>query len=281
MSILLSLGLLHLLLLCCSVCGVVSLQLNIHLPLTKVNNSWAFDKCPYNSALEANLALRQNSATEQIDFFSRHTPHITLFLSNFSLPQQQDTNTNTKNESRLLEEITSIVQQVVTANANSNHNLNSSSMCQVSFARPMAAAAAQHVFGPYSMYAVPRSECLQKLSDDIVHALNPYITRPQPIPEWVYTLPLLQRWRKMYMIFKYGSPNVLGEYDPHVTVGYDEATSVSCRTNVLREIPYPPLECTALLTHVAIAKVGIGGSVLQDGLVAAIPLLPDLVTSEE
>jgi hypothetical protein len=32
------------------------------------------------------------------------------------------------------------------------------------------------------------------------------------------------------MISKYGSPNVLGEYDPHVTVGYDEDTSVSFRT---------------------------------------------------
>jgi hypothetical protein len=155
MSTMRSLGLLQLLL-CCSVYGVVSLQLNIHLPLTKVNNSWAFDKCPYNSALEANLALRQNSATEQIDFFSRHTPHITLFLSNFSLPpQQQDSTNNMKNESHLLEEITTIVQQVVTANANANLLNNISSMCQVSFVRPMAAAAAQHVFGPYSMYAVP------------------------------------------------------------------------------------------------------------------------------
>jgi hypothetical protein len=31
---------------------------------------------------------------------------------------------------------------------------------------------------------------------------------------------------------------------------------------------------------VAIAKVGIAGSVLQDGLVAAIRLLPEIVTSE-
>jgi 2'-5' RNA ligase superfamily len=264
------------LLLCCSCVQVLSLQLNIHLPLTKVNNSWAFDKCPYNFALEANLALRQASATEQIDFFSRHTPHITLFLSDFSLPHQD---TNPQNESLLLEEITAILQQVVaTANANANGNHSQTSMCQVSFVRPLAAA--QQVVGPYSMYAVPRTECLQKLSDSIVHALNPYITRPQPIPEWVYQLPLLPRWRKIYMISKYGSPNVLGEYDPHVTVGYDEGTLVSYRTNVLREIPSPSLECTALLTHVGIAKVGIGGSVLQDGLVSEIRL-PDPTSQDE
>ena len=240
---------------------VLSLQLNIHLPLTKVNNTWAFDKCPYNAALEANLALRRVSATEQIDFFSHHTPHVTLFLSDFDVQG--------KDESLFLEEVTSVLQQVLT-----NH---SQLWCQVSLPKRDG----HLVAGPYSMYAVARDDCLQSLSDDVVRALNPYITRPQEIPPWVYTLPLLQRWRKIYMISKYGSPNVFGEYEPHITVGYDEAASVGSRTNVLEGIASPQFSCQGLVTHVAIARVGVGGSALQDGLVSAIPLQDPNVLREE
>ncbi|KAI2509960.1 2'-5' RNA ligase superfamily [Fragilaria crotonensis] len=239
-----------LLLPCCRL--VLSLQLNIHLPLTKVNNSWAFDKCPYNAALEANLALRRVSETEQIDFFSHHTPHVTLFLSDFDVQGS--------NESLVLEEITSVLQQVL-----SNH---SQVMCEVSWPDRDSF----FVAGPYSMYAVPRKDCLQSLSDDVVRALNPYIRKPQEIPPWVYTLPLLQRWRKIYMISKYGSPNVFGEYEPHITVGYDEVASVQTRTDALGNIDSPQLSCQGLITHVAIAKVGVGGSVLQTGLVSVIQL---------
>ena len=242
--------LLLLLLPCCRV--VLSLQLNIHLPLTKVNNTWAFDKCPYNAALEANLALRRGSDTEEIDFFSRHTPHVTLFLSDFDAQE--------KNESLLFEEIELVIQQVLT-----NH---SQLWCDVS----LSERDAHLVTGPYSMYAVPKTDCLQSLSDDIVRALNPFIMRPQKIPPWVYTLPLLQRWRKIYMISKYGSPNVFGEYEPHITVGYDEVASVQSRRIVLGGIASPQLTCQGWITHVAIARVGVGGSVLQDGLVSVIPL---------
>jgi hypothetical protein len=245
--------LLPMLLLLLSCCGLVlSLQLNIHLPLTKVNNSWAFDKCPYNAALESNLALRRVSETEQIDFFSRHTPHITLFLSDFDV--------QANNESLLLEEITSVLQQVL-----SNH---SQPMCEVSWPD----GDAFFVAGPYTMFAVPRKDCLQSLSNDVVRALNPYITKPQEIPPWVYTLPLLQRWRKIYMISKYGSPNVFSEYEPHITVGYDEVASVQGRSDALGSIASPQLSCQAWITHVAIARVGVGGSVLQDGLVSLIQL---------
>jgi hypothetical protein len=230
---------------------IVSLQLNIHLPLRKVNESWEFDLCPYNAALEANLALRQVSESEQLDFFSHHSPHITMFLSDFD--------TSVKNESQVLEEITTILQEVV-----ANH---SQIMCQVAWPTD-----AVHVAGAYSMYAVPRNACLQKLSDEIVQALNPYITKPQVIPEWVYNLPPLKRWRKIYMIQKYGSPNVFGEYEPHVTVGYDEGSSVQSRREVLQGIPPTQLECTGLLTDVAIAKVGPIGAVLQNSVLSTVRL---------
>jgi 2'-5' RNA ligase superfamily len=229
---------------------VVCLQLNIHLPLVRVNNSWAFDKCPYNAALEANLALRQESETEQIDFFSHHTPHLTLFLSDFD--------TRDKDEPLIIMEIVQILREVV-----SNH---SQVMCQISW--PITS----HVGGPYSMYPIHRTKCLQNLSDKIVLALNPFILKPQPIPDWVYRLPFWIRFKKLFMIARYGSPNVLSEYDPHVTVGYDEVTSVQSRKDILNSMFSHDLECSGLISHVAIARVGVGGSVLQSEILALIPL---------
>ena len=133
------------------------------------------------------------------------------------------------------------------------------------------------------MVSVPKTVALSQLSDQIVMAMNPYIQRPQVIPSWVYTLPLVQRWRKIYLITKFGSPNVFDQYEPHVTVGYDEIAAPASRRDVLLEQQQQQeaqrLPCRACITHVAISKVGMGGSVLQDGLIGLIPLLDPAVTS--
>lgn len=238
----------------------LSLTLNIHLPLSKVNFTWGWEQCPYNAAMEANLALRQaNPSSEQINFFQFHSPHLTLFLSEFDVDNTTEDN--------LLKEITSTVQDVV-----SNHT---QTMCDVVWpADPKSVA----VYGAYAMYPIVKTPCLQQLSDDLVLALNPYIRRPPTVPAWIYNLPIIPRWRKIWLINKYGSPNVFGDFDPHVTVGYDEETTVESRKNLLQDLSGLSLECKGTLSTVSVAKVGVGGSVLQDGVVQEF-LLPDMDTS--
>jgi 2'-5' RNA ligase len=235
------------------------MKLNIHMPLHKVNSSWTFDSCPYNAALEANLALREDSDTEELNFFETHTPHITLFLTEFDVPDDNET---------ILNEIAAIVDQVV-----SNHSQHT--MCNVQWPQDNSA----HVAGAYAMYPIPENECLHQLSNDIVTALQPYVKRPQEIPPWVYNLPLFAQWRKIWYIKKYGSPNVFGDYTPHVTVGYDESAAPEDRKQVLQVQQQAfRLTCQGLLTTVAVGRVGPGGSVFQHGIVGSTllkePLAP-------
>ena len=49
---------------------------------------------------------------------------------------------------------------------------------------------------------------MQLLSDKIVNATFKFVTLPQPIPKWVYSLPEPERSEKIEMVEKYGSPNV-------------------------------------------------------------------------
>jgi 2'-5' RNA ligase len=239
---------------------VSAMKLNIHMPLHKVNSSWTFDSCPYNAALEANLALRENSDTEELNFFETHTPHITLFLTEFDVPDENET---------ILNEIAAIVDQVV-----SNH---SHTMCNVQWPEQQGSP---HVASAYAMYPIPESDCLHQLSNDIVTALQPYVKRPQEIPAWVYNLPLFTQWRKIWYIKKYGSPNVFGDYTPHVTVGYDESADPEDRKQalLLEQVQQSfRLKCQGLLTTVAVGRVGPGGSVFQNGIVGSTLLKEALV----
>lgn len=77
------------------------------------------------------------------------------------------------------------------------------------------------VQGEYAMWDVEVTPCLQSLSNTFVSALRPYITPNQPIPDWVLTLPEPLRTEKINMIKRYGSPNVYDQFQPHVTLAWD------------------------------------------------------------
>ena len=62
-------------------CGTL---IDVHLPLKLVQNGTTAP-CPYHQALEANLRLRQLSIKEEIDFFTLHTPHVTLYQADFDI----------------------------------------------------------------------------------------------------------------------------------------------------------------------------------------------------
>lgn len=220
------------------------LKLNIHLPLRRVNDTTAFKECLYDSALEANLALRDASSSEQINFLEKHSPHLTIFMSDFDVQV---------NDTKKLNKIFSTLREVVSSSKNT--------ACEIEWPIDPDSVG---IHGFYAMYPIKKTDCLQKLSDDVVRALNVYIKRPQEIPDWVNKLPLLKRLRKIWLIRKYGSPNVFGEYDTHVTVGYDE----TCRSNIRRRTlvsanPGHGIHCKEVAQSICIAAVGIGGSVLQ------------------
>lgn len=227
-------------------------MLNIHLPLRIVNNS--SDLCTYTHALRANLFLKQAfPSTEEISFMRLHSPHLTLFLSDFIIDDESPT-----------VNVTSLLHAAKTA---IQHHLP----CTIYWQEAIPV-----IHGAYAMYPIQKTKCLQSLSNQLVRALQPYITRPQPIPDWVKDLPLMEKLQKIYLIKKFGSPNVFGAYDPHVTVGYDEITSPEDRLDVIKRITTAEDgSCHATVATVQIATVGVGGSVLQQGVVARIDWLPE------
>jgi 2'-5' RNA ligase len=193
-------------------------------------------------ALQSNLALRELSQKEEIDFFTKHTPHITLY--------QADLDFNN----------TDVVSNATVAAIG-----NLTPPCLISW--PSHAV----VSGDYAMYIIPYESCLQSLSNKLVMALKGYVHRPPRVPDWVYSLPRKERRRALELIDRYGSPNVMDRFQPHVTVGFDKVYPPYRRGEALKELITPP-SCQARLAMVTIARVGEGGSVSQNGVLARIPL---------
>lgn len=220
------------------------LLLDVHLSLRTVQND-TIDMCPYSMALESNLALRQLSVKEEIDFFMLHTPHITLYQADF------DIGNNTQ----------------AFVNATASAMSNQTRPCHITWP-PSNNTIVSH---DYAMYPISNTPCLQRLSKLIVEALKGHIHQPPPVPEWVYSLPPEQQRRALALIQKYGSPNVFERFQPHVTVGYDTVYPPVRRKQAL-DLLTTPQNCQASLAVVWIARVGVGGSVLQNGVIGKIPL---------
>lgn len=85
------------------------------------------------------------------------------------------------------------------------------------------------------MYHIHNTPYFQHLSDTIVLHSHPYTTPNQTIPDWVFHLPEPERSIKIDYVRRYGSPNVFEEFDPHLTVGYDEVASSDERRQILEE----------------------------------------------
>lgn len=244
--------------------SVQAILLDIHLPLKSSSNEWQ-QECPLSQALESNLALRQNFDGEQIDFFAEHVPHVTLYQTDFDMVKTTKNGTSSFDEAKLKLFLDTLYNISMVALPQCEIILSSSS----------------DVNGPYAMWPVQRSSCLQILSDEIVDATSRYIRRPPTIPDWIWNLPEPQRSRKLDMIRKYGSPNVYEEFDPHVTVGYDESSSndTSVRYKRIRTMnrigSVMPRSCGGMVRRIAVGRVGVGGSVLQKGQIGKdIPLRP-------
>lgn len=86
------------------------------------------------------------------------------------------------------------------------------------------------------MYSIKKTPSIQDMSDTVVRSCRQYITTNQTVPDWVYDLPEPNRSTKINYVHKYGSPNVFDEFDPHLTVGYDEDSLEDDRRLILAQV---------------------------------------------
>ncbi|KAL7486763.1 hypothetical protein ACHAW6_012357 [Cyclotella cf. meneghiniana] len=228
--------------------------LDIHVPLPR--------GCLLTQALKANLLLQDASrdpprkggpvtdeSREGVDLFTRHIPHVTLYLADFDLeavPPQHSNDCTVLNQTKLDSFLDTIGSLNFTA-------VNASS-CPLSFTAETPATSLASAFfainneqfytvnGAYTMLPVKNDACLQRLSDALLKPLQPYLKRPSEVPSWVDSLPEPERTHKISQVEKYGSPNVLGDFDPHVTVGYDVRHS----RRRLQNTECPPGQCLDL-----------------------------------
>ena len=122
--------------------------------------------------------------------------------------------------------------------------------------------------GTYLMWEVNTPPCLQFYSDVIVNATTQFAVPNQTVPAWVLTLPEPLRSEKIAMIKKFGSPNVFSQFQPHVTLGFDNNTA--CLTAVAPQLTLPLSHFAP--TTLAIGTTGPHGTVLRGEDVADFSL---------
>lgn len=236
---------------------IEAIVLDIHLPLETDHVS---TKCPYSQSLTSNLALRRAfDSSECIDLLDLHVAHLTLYQAAFDLETTANGTTavDPKKLDRFLGALRDAAQEVLP-------------QCDVSLVPTI------DMKGAYAMWPVNSTDCLQTLSDEIVDAMAEFISRPPPVPDWIYQLPEPERTRKMGMVERYGSPNVFGEFEPHVTVSYNMNTTAIDRGAILDRFgDRMPRPCDGLIRHVAVGRTGVGGSVLRRGVIDVFPLRPN------
>jgi hypothetical protein len=203
-----------------------SIYLDIHIPLP--------DGCLKYHALLANRLLRHGSAdesggaadilpTEQVNLFSSHTPHISLYLADFALEVSNLSINNNGSIPILLNDtkVSAFLNEISSINLT---EIITRMECTLAFYSKNPSNTFYIINGDYTMLPIANTPCLQTLSDTILFAMKSYLRQPVVVPNWVADLPEPSRSASIYRSREYGSPNVLEGFDPHVTVGFDTPT---------------------------------------------------------
>eukprot|EP01112_Ceratiomyxa_fruticulosa_P008017 TRINITY_DN2079_c0_g2_i1.p1 TRINITY_DN2079_c0_g2~~TRINITY_DN2079_c0_g2_i1.p1 ORF type:complete len:271 (+),score=53.60 TRINITY_DN2079_c0_g2_i1:70-813(+) len=120
-----------------------------------------------------------------------------------------------------------------------------------------------YVSDSWGMLNVSTPNCLQQMSDLIVNATYLFITPNQTVPSWVYSLPEPERSEKIEMVKKYGSPNVFSQFQPHVTIAYDDVDTDPSIEQIFEILPYAP-PYLFFPDLIGIGNVGDFGTVLDN-----------------
>ena len=163
-----------------------------------------------------------------MDLFTKDIPHVTLYLADFDLEA------NSLNASAPVTLNQTKVDAFVKTIGSLNFTSINASSCPLSFKAETTVATPTDSFfsinndkyfiisGAYTMIPVEKNSCLQHLSDSLLAPLKKFLKMPADIPSWVNELPEEEKNNRVSKIEKFGSPNVLEFFEPHVTVGYDE-----------------------------------------------------------
>ena len=178
------------------------------------------------AAVAANKQLQIDNA---IDFATEDTPHITLYLTEWQCAEEDLA-------TRLHDELYELAAE----------------RCHVTLGSPYAS-------GSFAMLNVSVSACVQRYSDGVVNATYQLAAPNQSVPSWVYSLPEPERSEKIDDVHRYGSPNVLDQFQAHVTIGWaSNATAVAAAVAALDFEPGASFEAVV----VAIGTAGAHGTVL-------------------
>eukprot|EP00956_Cyclotella_meneghiniana_P004592 scaffold5650_cov66-Cyclotella_meneghiniana.AAC.1 len=235
-----------------------SILLDIHVPLPR--------GCLLTQALRANLLLQQISRpvnkeddadntpndSEGVDLFTKDIPHVTLYLADFDLETASSASGNNATASPALNQ-TKVDSFLSTIESLNMTHLNASS-CPLSFTTSTASSSSSSsadgnsffainsdkyytINGAYTMIPIVNTPCLQSLSNNLLEPLRPYLKQPPVIPSWIDSLPdEKERQEKLSNIEQYGSPNVLEDYEPHVTVGYNNQITDATTASISRTV---------------------------------------------
>ena len=159
-----------------------SVDIDIHLPVLGEAHA---------TAVRANGFLNEKLNNDEVDFETKHTPHVTLYLTAFSCPKTDAVN--------CIEQISKAINATIATVA------PTMGPCDVELTQAYAA-------GTYAMMNVTLDDCLQTYSDAIVNATYRFSQPNQTAPSWVNDLPEPERSEKLADIKKYGSPNVFSQF---------------------------------------------------------------------
>ena len=251
-----------------------AIYLDIHVPLLP------FDDCLLTQTLRANELLRQNSDTEQVDLFTKHTPHITLFLADFDLELHDDRQLeNGKSLAQL--NVTKVNSFLKTISKINFTEVVQGMDCTLSLSEddPDNSKQFYTINGSFTMLNVQNTPCLKALSNATVFPLESFIKRPVIVPSWVASLEEPERSAAIYRSRKYGSPNIFEGFTPHLTVGFDPSTNNNSadtaahhhwREDAMKQWNEGFISllvndgCSSSVMGVAVARNSIGGTVLAN-----------------
>ena len=254
------------------ICCSEAIYLDIHVPLLLLDDSSNNgSECLLSETLHANELLRSYSiiangtdalplppVREQIDLFTKHTPHITLFLADFALEMDKngtddesnffhdpsaaivaDDNTQKQHQQKTewipqdlnATKVNSFLNKISSINfTNIIHDWDECtlSLTTQSFLQDKDNNNNSNnnrkyytINGAYTMLNIHKTSCLQTLSNTIVQSVQSFIKHPIICPSWIGSLPEPQRSMAIYNCREYGSPNVFERFAPHLTVGFD------------------------------------------------------------
>jgi len=113
------------------------------------------------------------------------------------------------------------------------------------------------------------SRCMQRLSDEVVEAVKHLRNSSAPMPSWIRSMPLRQKLPFMFLWYRYGSPFVKFQFQPHTTLAWDgDTTDDLAQVFASKSLP----RRTVHPVEVAISEEGPHGIVVRNTAVAHFSL---------